>query len=140
MMSTSLSNRRQQAQQLLDRFADQTGLTNAQKPNLRYLWTDAFAVCNFLGIARITAPKEEQLKCKNCAKSLVDSVHLTLSQYDSQASRSSISSGWLPGASVDHPTIAGLRIGKKLAECSFGKPYDSQLEWDCDGQYFHYLT
>src|SRR5216684_2205383 len=34
----------------------------------------------------------------------------------------------------------GLRIGKKLPERSAGEPFDEQLEWDRDGQYFHYLT
>ena len=36
---------------LMDAFAARTGLTGAQPPQ-RYLWTDAFAVCNSLGLAR----------------------------------------------------------------------------------------
>ena len=34
-------------------FAERTGLTAARPPQ-RYLWTDAFAVCNFLGLAHAT--------------------------------------------------------------------------------------
>ncbi len=38
------------------------------------------------------------------------------------------------------PPAAGLRIGKKFNERSPDQPFDSRLEWDRDGQYFHYLT
>ncbi len=34
----------------------------------------------------------------------------------------------------------GLRIGKSLPERKPGEPYNDRLEWDQDGQYFHYLT
>ena len=33
-------------------FAGQTGLGAATHPPRRYLWTDAHAVCNFLGLYR----------------------------------------------------------------------------------------
>jgi hypothetical protein len=36
--------------------------------------------------------------------------------------------------------LAGLRIGKPLPERASGQPFDRDLEWDRDGQYFHYLT
>jgi hypothetical protein len=39
-----------------------------------------------------------------------------------------------------HPAARGLRIGKPLAERAPDEPYDPQLEWDRDGQYYHYLT
>src|SRR5262249_18479870 len=45
--------RRDQAAALMLRFAERTGLTSARAER-RYLWTDAFAVCNFLGLARAT--------------------------------------------------------------------------------------
>lgn len=32
-----------------------------------------------------------------------------------------------------HPTIAGLRIGKKLPERGPEEPYDAEEEWDRDG-------
>lgn len=39
-----------------------------------------------------------------------------------------------------HPTARGLRIGKALPERGPDEPYDPELEWDRDGQYYHYLT
>ncbi len=35
-------------------FAERTGLSPAGSSPERYLWTDAFAVCNFLGLYRQT--------------------------------------------------------------------------------------
>jgi len=35
---------------LMNEFAQRTGLTSKQPPR-RYLWTDAFAVCNLLGLS-----------------------------------------------------------------------------------------
>jgi hypothetical protein len=52
--------------------------------------------------------------------------------------------GWLSGLDDEegekHPTQGGLRIGKKLPERREGEPLDERLEWERDGQYFHYLT
>jgi hypothetical protein len=52
--------------------------------------------------------------------------------------------GWISGLSEAdgeaHPTLGGLRIGKPTPERPVGEPPDDQLEWDRDGQYFHYLT
>jgi hypothetical protein len=39
-----------------------------------------------------------------------------------------------------HPTKGGLRIGKQLNERKPSEPYDERLEWDRDGQYYHYLS
>jgi hypothetical protein len=52
--------------------------------------------------------------------------------------------GWISGLDEPegerHPTRGGLRIGKPLPERGPRERYDPQLEWDSDGQYFHYLT
>jgi hypothetical protein len=52
--------------------------------------------------------------------------------------------GWLSGLDEEqarlHPTCAGLRIGKRLNERQADEAVDDYLEWDRDGQYFHYLT
>ena len=46
------------AKSLMDKFAVLTGLSPVGNlPPRRYLWTDAFAVCNFLGLARLTHNK-----------------------------------------------------------------------------------
>jgi hypothetical protein len=43
-------------------------------------------------------------------------------------------------AGEEHPTIGGLRIGKPLPERGVDEPSDEELEWEQDGQYYHYLT
>jgi hypothetical protein len=54
-------------------FAERTGL-GSDRPNRRYLWTDAFAVCNFLGLARATGERHYM----DLALVLVDQVHHVL--------------------------------------------------------------
>jgi len=116
-------------------FAERTGLTS-QRPGRRYLWTDAFAVCNCLGLAQATG----QAQYSELALKLIDRVHHSLGQRrpDDRGT------GWISGLDTQqgeaHPTRGGLRIGKELPERKPGEPFDAELEWDRDGQYFHYLT
>ncbi len=117
------------AQKLMIDFAKNTGLRGEHEQR-RYLWTDAFAVCNFIQLYNDTQDKEFE----TLAIDLVESVHNTLGKYREDDERS----GWL--ASEDHPTKNGLRIGKALPERPKGKPINQQKEWERDGQYFHYLT
>jgi hypothetical protein len=53
-------------------------------------------------------------------------------------------SGWISGYDEElswcRPTAGGLRIGKPLKERNANEALDDRLEWDRDGQYFHYLT
>jgi hypothetical protein len=102
----------------------------------RYLWTDAFAVCNFLELFKQTAEPEYQ----GCATTLIRQVHWVLGRYRNDDTRS----GWISGldeqAGKRHPTAGGLRIGKPLQERNVGELFDEQREWNRDGQYFHYLT
>jgi len=125
----------EEASELMMRFAERTGLTS-DLPKQRYLWTDAFAVCNFLGLAHATGEQ----RYTNLALRLVDQVHHVLGSYRTDDSRS----GWISGLSEQegeaHPTRGGLRIGKELPERGVSEPSDEQLEWRRDGQYFHYLT
>ena len=134
-MSTRSENRIDEAIRLMLRFADRTGLTSERRQQ-RYLWTDAFAVCNFLGAARATGEE----RYTELAERLVDRVHHTLGKHRADDQRS----GWISGLGENegelHPTRGGLRIGKKLPERKVGEPFDEELEWDRDGQYFHYLT
>ena len=46
-------SRIREAIELMTGFAERTGLSS-ERPQQRYLWTDAFAVCNFLGLSRMT--------------------------------------------------------------------------------------
>ena len=117
-------------------FANQTGLLSAMELPRRYLWTDAFAVCNFLELYRQTS--DEQYK--KLALHLVDQVHNVLGRYRDDDPRT----GWISGLDEQegrlHPTRGGLRIGKGMNERRPDDPYDEELEWDRDGQYYHYLT
>jgi hypothetical protein len=117
-------------------FAERTGLTSPVRPPRRYLWTDAFAVCNYLELFRQTG-KEHDLQD---AKDLVSQVHSILGRHREDDSRC----GWISGLGEQegeqYPTRGGLRIGKELGEREPDEPYDEQLEWERDGQYFHYLT
>ena len=125
----------EQAIELMLRFAERTGLTS-ERPQQRYLWTDAFAVCNFLGLARATGD-DHYLEL---ALALVDRVHDVLGKHRPDDLRV----GWLSGLPEQvgalHPTCGGLRIGKSLHERRGDEPFDPEREWDRDGQYFHYLT
>ena len=94
------------------------------------------AVCNYLQLYTQTGAQS----FLQLALDLVDQVHLTLGRQR----KDSLRSGWLSGLDEDqaqqHPTRGGLRIGKQLDERQIGDPIDESLEWDRDGQYFHYLT
>jgi hypothetical protein len=120
---------------LMQGFAERTGLTGGHPPR-RYLWTDAFAVCNYLGLAQATGDQ----RYTTLALQLVDQVHHALGRHRDDDPRA----GWLSGLNEQegerHPTLGGLRIGKTLPERGPDQPLDERLEWERDGQYFHYLT
>jgi hypothetical protein len=122
--------------QIMMEFAALTGLSPAGKVPRRYLWTDAFAVCNFLELFRLT----EDEKYRDLALRLVDQVHNILGRHREDDTRT----GWISGLDEEegkkHPTIGGLRIGKEMKERKPSEPFDERLEWDRDGQYYHYLT
>jgi len=85
----------------------------------RYLWTDAFGVCNFVTLYYETG-ENRYLDQADC---LIQNVHDTLGKDRQGKSR-------LGNATNEQPLKGGLRIGKEDPE---GTP-------DGDGQYFHYLT
>lgn len=122
--------------EIMEEFTGSTGLEPAQESPRRYLWTDAFAVCNFLELWNKTG----EGKYRDLALKLVDQVHHVLGRHRKDDSRR----GWISGLPEDdgsrHPTKGGLRIGKGMPERRPDEPFDEQLEWDRDGQYFHYLT
>ena len=123
-------------QEIMIEFALSTGLSPASEYPRRYLWTDAFATCNFLELYRQTGED----KYKNLALLLLDQVHNVLGRHREGDSRA----GWISGLDEQegkiHPTSGGLRIGKNMNERSPSDRFDEQLEWDRDGQYYHYLT
>jgi len=121
---------------IMTEFAEQTGLTPLARLPRRYLWTDAFAVCNYLELFRQTGKEQYQQD----AKRLVSQVHGVLGRHRVDDLRR----GWISGLDEQegeqHPTRGGLRIGKELEERGPDEPYDEHLEWERDGQYFHYLS
>lgn len=138
-------DRVRQAIDLMAEFARRTGLSTADRPSTdrpfarrprRYLWTDAFAVCNFLALRGATGDRRYHAD----ALRLVDQVHHELGRYRTD----DIRRGWISGVDEAdgqaHPTRGGLRIGKPLPERAPAEPLDPDAEWDRDGQYFHYLT
>jgi len=121
---------------IMTEFAGLTGLMPVSPTPRRYLWTDAFAVCTFLELHRQTGDEEY----KHLALNLVDQVHHVLGRHREDDKRK----GWISGLSEEegerHPTAGGLRIGKGMKERNRRESYDERLEWDRDGQYYHYLT
>ena len=121
---------------IMTEFASNTGLEPENIHPKRYLWTDAFAVCNFLELYNQTNEKNYL----NLALRLIYQVHHVLGQYAPESGKN----GWISGLNIndgeDHPTQGGLRIGKKISERGPNEPYNELLEWDRDGQYYHYLT
>lgn len=132
-----MSSRLRIAQELMEGFALSTGLApeGGAEPR-RYLWTDAFAVFNYVELYRLTG----EGRYRQLALRLVDQVHRVLGRHRGDDGRS----GWISGLedreAEEHPTAGGLRIGKRLPERKEGEPYDPILEWGRDGQYYHYLT
>jgi hypothetical protein len=122
--------------EIMMEFTALTGLSPVKKRPRRYLWTDAFAGCNFLELYNQTGDEQYM----NLAARLVNQVHAVLGRHREDDLRK----GWISGLSEkegeQHPTTGGLRIGKRLNERKPGDPIDDRLEWDQDGQYFHYLT
>ena len=114
----------------MEEFASRTHLrSDAGGHPKRYLWTDAFAVCNFIGLQK-----------KDVAVALVSQVHEVLGKHRDDDPRS----GWISGLGEEegakNPTRGGLRIGKPMNERREFEHSDPQLEWGQDGQYLHYST
>ena len=84
----------------------------------RYLWTDGFAVVNFLTLYKESGDD----KYVELARRLIHTVHDVLGRTRDGGFR-------LPGATEEYPLKGGLRIGKHSATGP-----------DADGQYHHYLT
>ncbi len=137
-MSTETSKiKLNQARSLMEDFASRTGINHTtDRSENRYLWTDAFAVQCFLGLFRAYGKSIY----KDQALHLIDLVHEKLGKFHPKDERK----GWISGFNDEkakyHPTAGGLRIGKKLPERKASENFNERLEWEKDGQYFHYTT
>jgi hypothetical protein len=130
-------DRVQAGRKLMEDFAERTGLSDGgDHRSERYLWTDAFAVQTFFGLAHISGKDVYRA----LALKLIGEVHQKLGRFHPMDLRK----GWISGLPEEeggkHPTAGGLRIGKKLPERRHDEPFNDRLEWERDGQYFHYLT
>src|SRR3970282_2398791 len=76
------------AVELMTRFAQRTGL-ESDAPSQRYLWTDAFAACNFLGLADARSDP----RFRQQALLMVERVHGELGQFR----QDDVRCGWLDG-------------------------------------------
>ena len=118
------------------RLTGLSGLVSSDSHPRRYLWTDAFAVCNYLELSRQT----DDETYRDLALSLVDQVHNTLGRHRDDDPRRGWISGLYEQEGKRHPTVRGLRIGKQMNERRIDEPPNERLEWEQDGQYYHYLT
>ncbi len=121
--------------EIMTAFGERTGLTSPRAPR-RYLWTDAFAVCNYLALHRHTGARHWQ----EAARALIDQVHHVLGRHRLDDERTGWISGRAEAEGARHPTAGGLRIGKALPERRASDRPDARLDWERDGQYHHYLT
>ena len=121
------------AERIMRRYAADTGLDDASRPPHRYLWTDAFGVCTFLGLYRQTGNDH----WRRLALTLVDQVHQVLGRHRPDDSRSGWISGLDEAAGRRRPTAGGLRNGKRINVRGPGAPVDERMEWDRDGPYCH---
>ena len=110
-------------------FAARTGLSPPSAAPTRYLWTDAHAVCTFVGLYQ----RDGDTRAAELARALIRQVHHVLGRHRDDDRRQ----GWLSGLDdadgAHHPTAGGLRIGKRLPERRRDQPPDAALEWDRDG-------
>ncbi len=131
-----IQNSTNNVKKFMEEFARSSGLKPEISQPKRYLWTDAFAVCNYLELYRLTNDKNYL----DLAIHLVNQVHQVLGKHRPENTKK----GWISGLNEEegeiHPTLGGLRIGKDMNERMPGEPYNERLEWDRDGQYYHYLT
>jgi len=129
-----------------------------REPPRRYLWTDAFAVCNCIGLAAAaeaasgsaggaagsaqstgaagSVGSSEAEFWRRMSLVTIEHVHAVLARH--RADDPQRRSGWLAAAAgaADraHPTRAGLRIGKKLPDLPGGEASTAADEWHRDGQ------
>ena len=94
-----------------------TGLDPTSSHPRRYLWTDAFAVCNYLGFFEATG----NAAFRDLALHLVRQVHGTLRRHRDDDTRGGWISGLLSKEGEMHPTAGGLRIGKMLPDAAWPK-------------------
>jgi len=91
--------------EIMTEFGELTGLSTGGKVPRHYLWTDAFAACNFLELYRQTGDETYN----HLALLLVDQVHNILDRHREDDLRT----GWISGLDElegnMHPTKGGIK-------------------------------
>lgn len=98
----------------------------------RYLWTDAFGVCNFITLYYENGGKtgKQREGARRDYHTYLDQADALINEVHNVLGKTRNGSRRLGTSTDEHPLRGGLRIGKVDPE---GTP-------DGDGQYFHYLT
>ena len=114
--------------EFMEKFASYTGLEPEIPHPKCYLWTDAFAVCNYVELY-----KRMNDECYlDLALKLIYQVHHILGKNRED----NPNLGWISGLDDEdgekHQTIGGLRIGKEMKERLPTESYNDPLEWDRD--------
>lgn len=106
------------SQTLMDEFADSISVSGTLSPR-RYLWTDAFAVCNFLSLRRQTGDE----RYLAFARELVDQVHHILGRHRADHPRRGWISGLLElpyqhivGCEIENVAMRGLKFAHDVAK------------------------
>jgi hypothetical protein len=98
-------------QEIMMEFANLTGLFPAGQKPIRYLWIDAFAVCNFPALYQ----QAKNERYKDIALHLVDQVHNILGRHREDDRRT----GWISGLSEEegrmHPDLDRIHNFKRKA-------------------------
>ena len=101
-------------QSIMVDFAASTGLSDTSREPRRYLWTDAYAVCNYLELYRHT---NDQIFLQLALK-LVDQVHQILGRQR----KDSVHSGWLSGLDGEQAqliTSCWLPVCHRMGICNY---------------------
>ncbi len=77
------------AVEILREYARRTGLAPAGAAPARYLWTDAFAVCTYLGLYETTG----EPACRARALALIEQVHGVLGRHRGDDGRTRVDLG-----------------------------------------------
>eukprot|EP00923_Selenidium_pygospionis_P013090 GHVN01022611.1.p1 GENE.GHVN01022611.1~~GHVN01022611.1.p1 ORF type:complete len:463 (+),score=79.89 GHVN01022611.1:151-1389(+) len=120
-------------------FAHTTGLIppDENKQRVRYLWTDAWAVINCVGLSRMARHYGENKSSDKMLRLGASTIAKT------QQVLGSHRRAQFPNDSDNRSgplTNGGMRIGKAYSEDLKVDPHDDPFSYDRDGQYFHYLT
>ena len=103
---------------IMEDFARGTGLDPTSHSPRRYLWTDAFAVCNYLGLWEATGDSA----WRELALRLVDQVHHVLGRHRADDERE----GWISGLSEEegerHPRSGGCASGSHFRSARLERP------------------